>query len=439
MRSPPAPSPPVWPARAREKALQEQAVALAPSHPRVLLFGIQDLPAQGRLDRLVGVRSKDPGTQALLECHRVLANLMLPDLDAAETHLAAAKAAAPNAASVLMMALNLVVQRGRLAQIAERPLRGPELEAAVAQARKLRGRLIKERRFEESGRTLMLGADALRLLGDTAAAAQMLADAREEELAQPGARVVLAEAAIRLDEPVVARRLVEELPDADDVVLIRAIAAIAVGTPAERADAVTALDQLVVDGGAEAPMAAARRLGAALTTPGIDWSDEAAKVLDAHGESRDLAVVKAGWLAMKERDFEAADALLAEYNEAWALRRRLIIARELHRGGEAVRTAADALLAAGPSQAARLMCAHAYKQYEAKPRAREVFTLVATDPSAPRLTRCAAFAGLMPLLGEAGDWETAARMHREWTDLAPSDARASAWAPTIAARRRRWT
>lgn len=423
-----------------QAAFQHRARAIDASHPRVILMELDAsmAPAE-QLALLDGVRSDDAAVESLIEGHRVLAYLMLTDLDSAEKSLEAARILAPESASIGMLRVNVAVQRGRLDLTHHRPLHGAELRDAIASADVTRRRLREERRFGEAVRVLMLGADAHVLLEERAYAARLLATASPEELAEPDAPEVLGDAALRALDSRLALRLTEDAATSEAIERIRAAAYLDVGNADQKDEAVATLDRLVAGAGAESDEAAFLRLHAALASPHIPWSEDAHDHLVRAGHIREATILQASHIARHGRDVGAAIALLETHgDEPWALVWRLRLALTHAQSDGALEDAAASVMASGPSQPLRVECGRAFARAKNFARAREVLVSVARDPGAPTETRAEAYHYLVRIAGvEEDEWVRAGEYLSEWIDLAPGDARASQWAPTVANRKRR--
>jgi hypothetical protein len=420
----------------RHERLLGQARSENPRHPRLILEEADDnAPGAEQLRELESLESEDPSVQTLISAHRALASLLLPDIDQARRHLTEAAAHGPDTPAVEAVKVNLAVQQGRLDRVNGRPVNAPQLREASRDALALRDRMLSERRFVESGRLLMLAADALMLLGERSEAAQLLDGAQPGELSAPDGAVVLASSALRSLRSELALRLVEHAPASGQKDLVRAAAHLELGTLAEKSHALETLDRLVAEEGPEADEAALIRLTEPLGKRHVPWSNAAAKWLRDRGHERPVVMTEAILSAERHADFRAADGLLAAHGDAhWALATRLRLA--MKRGNyTAQREAADAVMAIGPSQALAVEAGAAYYGARDYQQARVVLMGVARDPSAPATLRADAYALLMRVVGNVQeDWKLAQTLHQEWVGLRPTDTRAPQWAPRIANR-----
>jgi hypothetical protein len=254
-------------------------------HARLRLEEVRDLPAQEVLDALATVEPSEPVEVALVAGQRALAALMLPDLELAQRFVDSAMEAAPTSVVARSVAINLAVQRARLKVVDGRSQEASVLRQAHRDALSLRDDLLRQRRWEESGRVLMLAADALTVQGEYQDAREVLMQAAPDELAARGIADVLGNAALRALGPREALRLTKDASPADGIRRIRATATLEAGAPpAERTKARDELDDLVMGGGEEAPEAAFARLFDAMERGG--WSDAAEACLKATGHER---------------------------------------------------------------------------------------------------------------------------------------------------------
>jgi hypothetical protein len=421
---------------ASERLLSE-AKELAPNHPRVAVQEVdQSLGGEARLAALEGVESDDPLVGALIASHRALAYLLLADMDAARRALAEAQELNPRSASTRMLAVNVAVQQARVDSIAHRRLDHGALTASHEDALRLVEQLHRERRYAEAMRVRMLAADALTLIDERRRALSLLTAAPAEERAVPDAGDVLGDAALRALGWREALELTEGATPSDTVRRIRASALVEVGTYRERAEALTVLDDLVAAGGDEAPQAALLRIAAALDSRAADWNSAAAELLRNQNHTSAAISGEAFYIDRRKGDTAAAFQLLDEYRgEPWALLATLRIA--VMRGDRSrMRDAAEALLASQPAQDVLVDCGRAFGLAGDVDKARRVLEGVATDAACPAATRANAYALLIPLLGDLGEWEQAHRFHQHWVEVRPGDARHNMWAPRIANRLR---
>lgn len=423
-----------------KQRLIEQARAIDPEEPRVLLVDFDDTrPAAERLASLEGLDSEDPEVRSLLAAHRAIAALQLPDLDLAEEQLTQLKADAPESALAVATEVNLAVQRGRFETMASRPIDAPTLRGARSEALKLRDRLLKQHRFEESARLLMLAADASALMGERGQASELLRGADPAELrSRTGAEVLAASAAGRALDYRLALELLESGPNSPGKKLIEAECLEEVGGAIERQQALATLEEIVSEDNSDSSEAAFVRLAATLGGRETAWSEDAATYLREHGHVKAAVVAEVVYQARWHADYEKAEGLLAPHLDLlWAKAARLRLAIQRGRW-DPMKEAADDVMGAGPSQQLRLDAGRAYAKSRNFDRAREVLLNVARDPGGPPGIRSEAFRFLLEVVGkEQTDWKFAAELHREWVALDPGNSAASMWAPTIANRLRR--
>lgn len=411
--------------------------------PHLPRLALQELPDDDDptetldvLDRLVP-RTDDDTT--LIAGHQALACLMLPDVERARGYLADAVRRNSESSIVRAVQVNVVVQEGRLAVIAGQQLDQSALRRASVDALELRGRMMSERRWEESARLLMLAADARSLLLERKEASELLSNAVPEERTTPRRRVVLADSAASraLDFKLALQILGDHPPTLADERRIRAEAMEAVGTAAERTTGLTTLEALVAEAGPEAPEAAFCRLAATFGQRRVPWHEGSEKCLMQRGHERAAITAKVFYFADQHADFDAGDALLRPHlTETWAkiTRLRLAIQRGKH---SLIQEAADAVMAIGPSPANRLEAGRGYSIVGDYQRAHEVLIALARDNGAPPRLRGEAFRLLLRIVAEKwDDWRAADMLQREWAAVLPGSPIASMWAPTIANRLR---
>jgi predicted Zn-dependent protease len=231
------------------------------------------------------------------------------------------------------------------------------------------------------------------------------------------------------------------LADADETPTVRRLrleAQESIGSPAERAEALSGLDELVNGGGPESVEAAFIRLAATLGKRPAAWNPAASLLLKQSGHERAAIVAEAMYLAQHE-GFDEAEELLRPYGRnPWALSARLRAAMTPNADRDEAAKAAEALLAVGPSHSLRVEAGQGLARSGKLPRAREVLINVARDPGAQEAVRAEAYKTLMSVVGnDLNDWEAAAQLHAEWVQVAPLDPCLSKWAPRIGNRRRR--
>jgi hypothetical protein len=286
---------------------------------------------------------------------------------------------------------------------------------------------------------LMLAADALAVIGELPRTSVLLEQAREEELASTDGAVVLADSAIRSMNPRLALRLTESADEADPMVRrIRAEALEEVGTQSERQQALRTLEEIVEQGGSQAPEAAFYRLTCSIGgQPLAEWHEASYQSLMGTRFERAGIITRAHYLAQRKSAYRQAEELLRPHlSELWAKVARVRIAHTW-RNTRVLTEAADDLMLAGPSQPYKLEAGYAYRLAGQHRRAQEVFASVARDRAAPPMARAQAYDQLLRIVGIGlGDWKLAARFHDEWVRLRPGDPRHQKYAPMIANRRR---
>lgn len=359
--------------------------------------------------------------------------MLADDLDAAEDHLAAALAADPTGLASRAMAVNVVVQRGRVGVRDDRDFPADALRTASVDALELRERLTRMRPFGESARMLMLAADAWAILGDPMRARPLLTNAGDEEVASRHGAEVLGDCALRCGHSDLALRFVEgRHSEAADRIRATARADL-LPFPEE---ALAELEEIAVAGGPEAVMAAAARLGACMPPLNAPFSDLAAKVLYDSQHARMATGIQVLTLA-RSGQHEAAEELLDDLPDTtWTAELRLRAAGEP--GAHSVMiAAADGLLAHAPDPAGRLLAARALVHTNQEPRAATELLTVARQASAPPALRSDAYARLVRLDADNDRWTTAGALYAEWVTWAArngaqSDGRISSWQVRIA-------
>lgn len=424
----------------RHQQLLARAREIAPDHPRLILEEIdEEESAEVQLAALDRVDTDDPELAALATLQRSLAHLLQPDLKAARDDIAEAERLAPGMIQIKLCQINVVVQEGRVEVSEDRPYAGPDLEAAATEAGELREELLAQRRFEESGRVLMLQADALLLSAQSEAARALFDGVVEEELTVPHGAEVLADAAIRVDLPRDARRFIERAnPPTQSAERIGLFAVALSGSSDEVIAARDRLEQLAgeEDGGEDAVHAAACLAILAMAKPQLGWSEVAEGTLAADGKIRLSVGAQAMRLAQIGDPYGAMELLETEADKRWALEAMVRVAKLW---GPAPRRAAAAerLLARGPDQPMQLECGQALAADGKFERAREILVRLAGDRSAPRSVRSLAFHfSMLVVARNLGEWDQAEELLEEWGGALPGDARVGSWQPAIANHRR---
>jgi len=419
--------------------MRAEATEINSSHPRLLLDEISyDLPGSEALKALNEIKAEHPEDRALLSGRKVLACMLIPDLEQAREHFtdieSESKTETPMAK---MLSANLAVQEGRVSVMNGTPMDARALRRASEDAMALRARMIAERRWSEAARLLMLAADAVALLGEGKEASDVLSRAQDEETRAEDSAIVLGESAIgRALNPELALRLTEHADHAHpNIRLIRAKALHRTGTPPERREALRTIEDIVALDLRIADEAALYRLACSSGGDRADWHEPSYQRLICDGYVRPAVDMRVYYLAERHAAHEDADRLLQPYlDEMWAKVTRVRLAL-MWRRNSVLKEAASDLLAAGPNQRYRFEAGQALARADELPRAKEVLMSVARDPSAPEPVRADAYALLVRIVGERmTDWRLAKKLHAEWTTMRPADRRASAIAPTIYSR-----
>jgi hypothetical protein len=283
-------------------------------------------------------------------------------------------------------------------------------------------------RWEESGRLLMMAADARSLLRDRDGARNVLEEALPEEVAAPQGAAVLGDAALRAGAPQLALRFVEGAEFDDGLRRIAASARADIGLA--RAEALTELEELALGKGAEAAAAAAARLVLCMSPVLASWNEDVAKVLEGGAYDRYVHSLRA--MALAIRDPTAAQALAADLPEqAWGAEVRLRVAG-IADDQDGMVAAAKEFLGHSPDGAGRLIAAQALARTGDCERAGEIAHSVARDPNCPAMVRSDGFHIAMMTLADRNFWSQAADTWEEWRDLGFSelprfDGRISAW------------
>lgn len=423
----------------RERLLNA-ADAADPDNPSLILARLDDdTPPVEQLDILRNLSSKDPEERALIAGQRSVAQLLSLDLDGARNSLDEIRTGLPGSLLVDGLNVSISVQAGRLAVIGHRSLDRGALRDAAHLAASNREQLLEQARFSEATRMLMLRADAHALLGERDRSAEILRTALPEERERQDQKEVLALAAERALD---ARLVLEMLEGSDPTPTTQRarLAALAeVGTPPERKEALRGLDDLVDEDGPRSAEAASLRLGEALgVTSKAPWSEDAAVYLRTHGYER-VAVTAEALYRVPMEGWPPVEELLRPYGQTpWAVAARLRVALHPKVAPSVAVEMAHAALDLGLGHALQIDAARALSRGGKLREARGVAVRVAHDPNCPEPLRADAFDLLMYIVGrDLDDWQAAGELHDEWTDLAPNDTRAQAWAPRVANRRSR--
>jgi hypothetical protein len=425
--------------RGSKEKLLDRARSIDPTHPRIALAEIdQGAPGPERIDLLSRIEARDDDTRIHLAAHRALAALLVPDLDLAAEELEVLTGLAPDGATTQAVAINLTVQRGRIMRVAGMPLDANGLAEAGDKALRLRDALLEQKRFEESGRLLMLAADSAALMDERTRAADLIREADPAELAAPEIREVLASAAAgRALDFRLGLELIEPAPDSPEKRLIEAECLEEVGTPDQREAALRTLEEIVSEGGSHAAEAAFVRLAATLGGRPTAWSKPAADFLCQNGHERAAVTVEVFYVIRRHSDYARAEELLKPHmSELWA--KAAWLRMEITRGNwPKMKDAADVVMESGPSQSLRLDAGRAYARSRNHGRAKEVLIALGRDGNAAVAQRSEAYRLLMMVVGdELQEWRLAGKLHREWVEIDPGSPEASAIAVRIASRRR---
>jgi hypothetical protein len=413
----------------RREALLVEAEKIDPDSPRLRLERLdEDQPATELLEALGGIYSDDPPLAALIAVYRARAAMLLPDIEEAERHLAEARAIEANSVQVRTMSVNLRVQRARIAVRDDTPSSLEDTRAAMREALELRDEMIAMRRWEESGRLLMLAADVPAMMRDPQRARQILEQTRPEELSVPTGAEVLGDAALRANADDLALKFTEDADRSDAIRRIRATAEF--NYARTRSNALEELRRIALGGGPEAASAALARLIACLPPVRAGWDDDVAQVLSQrHARSESGLRIMT---AVTSEELDQAQVLAAALpNEAWAAELRLEVARAGDDKDE-IERAASAFLDFRPDAKGRLMAGTALARADQLARAGEVLAGVAHDLNAPPRIRSDAFAVLIRTLADRDAWPQATREWKAWQALSSSqlerpDDRISAW------------
>lgn len=412
-------------ARARE---------LDAAHPRLVVELLApDAPGAERIARLKDLESDDPQVMLLIKCNLALGYLLELDFSAAEQALNSLSGAMGASVAARATKLNLVVHLARLTALDQRPIDGAALATARTDALALRDQLLSQRRYEESARLLMLATDASMLLDDRSTAIRTLRGYRPEERdAETGAEV-LATVALRIGDWDSAITIAHEAPQRPLLDRLRAAAIIESDRLSELPAALAILDDAVAAGGQDGIEAALFRLAATMKEGAtVPWSAAAEQLAVTTGHERVAVIARAFYIVRYHADYEGAYHLLDQHaNQGWTKGPRLVLTRR-QGNWSIMKGAARAILATGPGQELRLQCARALLHAREPDEALAAAIGVAREPSAPRLVRAAAFEVSVRILGPIkGEWGRARELLEEWTQIAPGDARASSFTPTI--------
>ncbi|MCW2986842.1 MAG: hypothetical protein JWR63_4412 [Conexibacter sp.] len=401
----------------RRKDMLAASLAADPSCVRAALEDIDEsLEAKDKLKALEGLRTDNVPLACLLECHRARELLVLDRLDEAEAHLDKARALSNEEVGVRMAEINLAVQWARRALRKRRPSSAEKLRAAQAAALALRDELLPMRRFDETVRLLMLAAEVDGFLHNFPAMSARLSEATDEELASPDGPAVLADAALRADDRVLAHAFA--LAGGDEPACRRVRAALVASDPdaTDRAEALDELTTMALAGADESTLAALARLQGGAVRPQAAWDPQVADVLIRDGYESVAVGLHVETCLRADRPIAAGVLLEGRPDEAWVAELHLRI-MGYRKTIVALADAAEALLRHSPGPIGRLLAARAFAQVGCLERARQEFADVARDPSAPPLLRSDAYNSLVGVLARLEHWQDAQNEIEDWQRL----------------------
>ena len=411
-----------------------RALELDRDHPRLAVELLPaDAPGAKRIEVLTELESDDPQVTLLIKCNLALGYLLEFDFSSAEQVVNSLSGDLSASVAARATKLNLVVHQARLAILNERPIDGAALTAARGEALALREQLLSQRRYEESGRLLMLAVDASMLLGDRGTAIRTLRGYRPEERDSETGAEVLAAVALRIGDWDSAVSIAQQAIQSPSLERLRAAAIIESDDVSELPTAVAILDDAVTAGGQDGIEAALFRLVATMKEGvAVPWSDAAEQLVLTTGHERVAVISRAFFIVRHHADYEGAYELLDQHaSEPWSMGPRLVLARR-QGNWSVMKEAARSILRTGPNQDLRLQCAYALLRAREVDEALAAAIGVARDPSAPRSVRANAFEVAVRILGPIKDeWRRAREILEEWTQVAPGDTRASAFTPAV--------
>lgn len=389
-----------------------------PACVRAALEAIEEnISPEAKLKALDGLSSDDIPLACLLECHRAREYLVLDRLDDAANHLASARALSADEVSVRIAEINLTIQWARRALRERRPSSAEKLRAAQAAALELREELLPMRRFDETVRLLMLAAEVDGFLYDFPAMAARLHEAADGELSSPDGPAVLADAALRANDVVLAHAFA--LAGGDEPACRRVRAALTAANPdaSDRAAALEELTRMALSGGEESTLAALARLQGGAIRPQAAWDSRVADVLVRDDHESVAVGLHVETYLRAGRPIAAGMLLEALPDDAWVAELHVRIMGS--RGTiVALAEAAEALLRHSPGPMGRLLAARAFAQVGLLDAARREFTDVARDPSAPPVLRSDAYNTLVSILTRLEQWDAAQDAIEDWQRLA---------------------
>lgn len=245
----------------------------------------------------------------------------------------------------------------------------------------------------------------------------------EEELASPVNRHILAELLLRVGRSDLAAAMLPEIDEEDEAsILLHAIATVQGDSDKDAVDeAVVALDEALAG---DMQLAAAQARAIASLQHGIEWSDEAATVVEGSDPGL-AAVMRAKWLAREENWEEAERLLLPHFAEPRAQHALLEIALARE---ESDRIAARAreILEQPSDYAVRLEAARALISIESAGDAETELRALTSAEDAPIDVRTQAFAEIAELLSQSERYLDLLSLTEEWLKLRP-DGRNPIW------------
>lgn len=151
-----------------------------------------------------------------------------------------------------------------------------------------------------------------------------------------------------------ARKLLAHAADTDEKRLLEAEILEDIGNAEERARALATLEEIIAEDGRGSAEAAFIRAAATLGPRPTEWSQEAVEYLREHGHLKAAVNAEVFYLIGKKSDYPAAEELLRPHlDQQWAKVAWLRMETQHGRWDE-MKAAADAVMAEGASQQARL-------------------------------------------------------------------------------------
>ena len=403
---------------AGQEARREAMLALAfdadLSSVRATLEALDpDLAPEAKLEALKSLESDDLPLECLLECHRAREYLVLNRLEDAETHLTKARALSGDEVGVRVAEVNLTIEWARRALRERMASSADKLRAAQSAALDLREELLPMKRYAETVRLLMLAAEVDGFLFDFSAMSQLLRSATPEELDSPEGPGILAGAALRSGDRMLAHAFALARPD--DLTCRRVRAALDAEDPdsPRRAEALEDLTTMALAGGEESTLAALARLQGGAIRPQADWDQHVADVLVGDGYENVAVELHVATLLYAERPIAAGMLLDDLPDEAWVAELHVRI-MGFRKRRVALADAAEALLRHAPGPKQRLLAAQAFSDAGAAEPARRELATVAHDAAAPPLVRSDAYNSLIGVLVRQQEWKIAQEAIEGW-------------------------